>query len=263
MLKLNDRGRAVTALQELLRRNGYEVAVTGTFDVATDQVVRRFQRDHKLAVDGIVGNKTMACLRLIDSLMASVRLTEADYVRAAAAMDVPVAAIKAVKEVETGDTPGFVAEGKPAILFEGHVFWSQLKAAGISPMAHKAGNADILYSKWTKAHYKGGLEEYERLDRARKIHETAALCSASWGLFQIMGFNYEVCKCQSVKEFVEMMSTTEGAQLDLFVLLLKGKGWDKYLRALDWAGFARRYNGPGYAKNKYDEKLRKAYLKYR
>ena len=263
MLKLNDSGSDVTALQELLCKNGYEVAVSGEFDGDTDAAVRNFQRDHNLTVDGLVGNKTMECLRLIDNPLAALSITEADYQRAAAALNVPVAAIKAVKEVETGGRSGFVAEGKPTILFEGHVFWSQLKKAGKSPEKHKAGNADILYSKWTKAYYKSGLEEYTRLERAKKIHESAALCSASWGLFQIMGFNYTVCKCQSVEEFVEKMCTNEGAQLDLFVLFLKGNGWDKYLRALDWAGFARHYNGPAYADNQYDVKLRKAYAKYK
>ena len=45
-------------------------------------------------------------------------------------------------------------------------------------------------SKWTKSHYKGDMGEYERLKKALAIHEKAAACSASWGLFQIMGFNY-------------------------------------------------------------------------
>jgi hypothetical protein len=36
----------------------------------------------------------------------------------------------------------------------------------------------------------------------------------------------------------------------------------QYLRDKDWAGFARRYNGPAYAENKYDEKLSAAYEKF-
>ncbi|MEE8298899.1 MAG: N-acetylmuramidase domain-containing protein [Thermodesulfobacteriota bacterium] len=37
----------------------------------------------------------------------------------------------------------------------------------------------------------------------------------------------------------------------------------KILKKRDWANFARRYNGPGYKKNKYDEKLERAYNKYK
>lgn len=34
------------------------------------------------------------------------------------------------------------------------------------------------------------------------------------------------------------------------------------LQAKDWAEFARRYNGPAYKENRYDEKLAKAYQKF-
>ena len=56
----------------------------------------------------------------------------------------------------------------------------------------------------------GGLKEYDRLERARAIHREAADSSASWGLAQIMGFNYQVSGCKSVSEFVEMMTESEG-----------------------------------------------------
>lgn len=35
------------------------------------------------------------------------------------------------------------------------------------------------------------------------------------------------------------------------------------LQRHDWAGFARGYNGAGYKRNNYDEKLRQAYNKYK
>jgi hypothetical protein len=34
------------------------------------------------------------------------------------------------------------------------------------------------------------------------------------------------------------------------------------LRRNDWAGFARGYNGPGYADNRYDTKLASAYSNF-
>jgi hypothetical protein len=36
----------------------------------------------------------------------------------------------------------------------------------------------------------------------------------------------------------------------------------KALQDRDWAAFAKAYNGKGYAKNKYDEKLAAAYKKF-
>jgi hypothetical protein len=263
MLKFKDIGSDVVTLQELLCKNGYTVSITGLFDDETDREVRKFQRDHQLGVDGIVGNKTWTCLQETTQPRQSVKLTENDYVRAAGQLNIEVAALKAVKEVETGGRGGFLSDGKPTILFEGHIFWSQLTKVGLNPENYVKGNEDILYPKWTKEHYKGGLDEYKRLAKALKIHEKSAVCSASWGLFQIMGFNYPACQCENARDFVEKMCYNEGSQLDLFVAFLRKNGWDKYLRSLDWAGFAKHYNGPSYAQNKYDEKLQKAYLKNR
>ena len=82
-------------------------------------------------------------------------------------------------------------------------------------------------------------------------------------LAQIMGFNYQVSGCKSVSEFVEMMTESEGKQLELFVRFIKGNRWDGYLRNLDWKEFARHYNGSGYAQNQYDKRLEKAYAKYK
>jgi len=107
-------------------------------------------------------------------------LTETDFKHAAEQLGVEVAAIKAVIEVETGNRGGFLTVGKPVILFEGHIFWRQLKSRGIDPAKYQKDNEDILYPKWTKTHYRGGLKEYDRLERARAIHREAADSSASW-----------------------------------------------------------------------------------
>ncbi|MBL4709148.1 MAG: DUF3380 domain-containing protein [Flavobacteriales bacterium] len=98
----------------------------------------------------------------------------------------------------------FLSDKRPKILFEGHVFWRQLKALGIDPNEYVMGNEDILYLKWTREHYKGRAKEYNRLNRAKEIHDKAALASASWGTFQIMGFNYGACGFSNVKSYVKL-----------------------------------------------------------
>ncbi|MBO7165031.1 MAG: DUF3380 domain-containing protein, partial [Muribaculaceae bacterium] len=37
----------------------------------------------------------------------------------------------------------------------------------------------------------------------------------------------------------------------------------EYLRRKDWSGFARRYNGPSYAKRGYHTKMANAYRKFK
>lgn len=108
-------------------------------------------------------------------------------------------------------------------------------------------------------HVTGTRPEYDRLDRAKAIHADAALESASWGLFQIMGFHWKNLDYPSVKNFVELMYQSEGEQLVAFGRFLKANSLVDHLRNHDWAKFARGYNGSAYKRNRYDEKLAQAY----
>jgi|GEM_PF-1072810 len=183
-------------------------------------------------------------------------LVEADFARAADAIGCDVAAVKAVSEVESAGA-GFQADGRPRILFEAHVF--SRRTNGVYDLSHP----NISAPRWDRSLYgSGGARQYERLEAAMALDRNAALASASWGLFQIMGFNFEVCGFVSVTAFVTAMKTSEGRQLDAFVAFLKSNRLDAPLRAHDWAAFARGYNGPGYAENDYDVKLDDAWRKH-
>lgn len=190
-------------------------------------------------------------------------LTEEDYTRAAESLKVEVAVIKAVAEVEAprgGFIPG---TDRPRILFEGHKFWKRLEAHGIDPELYEDGNEDVLYQSWTRKHYKGGMGEYDRLEKASKIHLPAALESASWGKFQVMGYHWKALGYESIQDFVSKMYEGEGAHLDAFIKYIHRNGLDLELRLHDWAGFALRYNGEGYAENQYDTKMKAAYERFK
>lgn len=248
----------VTTLQQMLIRHGFALAADGVFGNGTRQAVMEFQHRHGLTADGIAGYRTWEALFFADR-GDGMELTEKDLELTARLLDVEPAALKAVKTVESGKYGGFFAPGKPVILFEGHIFWQQLKKRGISPERHTAGNENILYPHWSSKHYAGGMKEYDRLEKARAIHREAADASASWGMFQIMGFNYAACGEKSVAGFVGMMHKSELHQLLLSARFMKSAGMLPYLQRKDWAGFASRYNGPGYAQNSYHIRLKKAY----
>ena len=180
-------------------------------------------------------------------------LTHEDYVRAAAVLGVQVAVIKAVAAVEA-PRGGFLASGEPTILYERHIF-SRLTGG-------KYDNKWPSISNRIPGGYIGGYAEHLRLQRAVELDRDAALQSASWGKFQIMGFNYAACGCKTLQEFINLVYRSEQAQLGLFINFLRSQGLVKYSKALDFTGFARRYNGPAYARYSYDVKLRAAYRRY-
>jgi hypothetical protein len=184
------------------------------------------------------------------------KLTETDFATAAKTLNCEVACIKAVNDVESGKIGGYYPSGRPVILFEAHKF---SKFTG-----HKYDKVlpDISSRKWNKALYKGGEAEYERLEKAMAFNRPAALKSASWGRFQIMGYHYDECGYTNVDDFVVAMYQSEARQLEAFLAFLRAEHLDGALRNKKWATFAAGYNGDGYAENQYDTRLQKAYEKH-
>jgi len=167
-----------------------------------------------------------------------------------------LAALKAVIAIESSGE-GFGSDGRPIILNEPHIFWRELGAGG---KRNKAVRADLAYKKWgTKPYTKTQAARYEWLENAIAIDERAALRSCSWGLGQVMGFNHGLCGFADVQPFVRAMMVSEGAQLYAMARFIVSNNLQDALRERDWPGFARGYNGAGFAKHGYHTKLKKAY----
>lgn len=164
--------------------------------------------------------------------------TEADYSAAAERLGVDVPAIKAVAEVESNKETHW-PDGRPPILFEAHWFGK------LTGYRFNASNPGVSSMAWNRALYRGGPAEYTRLAEAKALDEDAALQSASWGAFQIMGFNHGRLGYSTVQEMVTAMQTAEG-QLDGFARFVETDAvLLDALRRRDWCVFAGRYNGPG------------------
>lgn len=182
-------------------------------------------------------------------------LTNADFQLAANALGCEVAAIKAVAEVEAAGV-GFLPTGEPKILFERHWFHRLTKGR------YDAMAPDISSSR--AGGYRGGAAEHERLGRAVRLDRNAALLSASWGKFQIMGFNFKVAGFPDLQSFINAMFRSEADHLRAFVSFIKADlRLVAALRARNFTRFASIYNGPGYAKNSYDHKMYAAYRRLR
>jgi hypothetical protein len=163
--------------------------------------------------------------------------------------------VHAILDVESAGS-GFDKQGRPKMLFEPHIFWREL---GAGPKRDMAAAQGLAYPKW-KRNYPA--DSYPRLARAIAIDENAALRSASWGLGQIMGFNCYMAGFDTAKAMVQAFMEDEDAHLRAMINFIRIAGLDDELRRHDWVGFARGYNGAGFAKNGYDRKLAKAFTKW-
>jgi Putative peptidoglycan-binding domain-containing protein len=257
-LRLGSIGDGVKELERLLAAHGYKVREDALFEEDTERAVKAYQTRAGLVADGLAGPKTLACLRR--RARDPKLLTQRDINQAAATLGVSIAAVMAVNEVESRGT-GFFEDGRPVMLFERHIMYRRLKAAGY--------NADDLSVKYPRlvnklpGGYRGGWPEYTRLKSAQSIDHDIALESASWGQYQIMGFHWQPLGYKSVQAFVEAIQTSEAEHLAAFVRFIQAdSALHKALKSKKWAEFARIYNGPAYKKNMYDIKLARAFERY-
>jgi hypothetical protein len=185
--------------------------------------------------------------------MKKIQLTEQDFQVAAAQIQVDIPAIKAVAEIESANS-GFLSSGEPVILFERHVFHQRTGGK------FSASHPDL--SNKTPGGYGGVQAQHGRLQRAAELDHNAALESASWGRFQVMGYHWKALGYKSLQEFINGMYAGVDGQLEAFIRYVKVNRLDADLRRHDWASFARGYNGPGYKKNAYDTKLAAAWKRH-
>lgn len=180
-------------------------------------------------------------------------LTAPGLLAACSSLGVAAPAVWAVLAVETSAF-GFFADRRPQILFERHVFHARTKGR------FDATNPDL--SNALPGGYAHGVAEYPRLEVALTLDHDAALQSTSWGIGQVMGFNFAGAGFGSVDEFVTAMVRDEDTQLLAMSRFIAAKGLDKALHDRNWASFARGYNGKDFKKNDYDTRLAAAFAKY-
>lgn len=182
--------------------------------------------------------------------------------RMARAAGIEPAALLAVAEVESGGRAFAVVNGgqEPLIRFEGHYFdrllpedrRAEARAKGLAgPKAGAVKNPASQAARWRL------LEEAMGIDRA------AALQSVSWGIGQVMGAHWKALGYDGVEALVAEARSGVAGQVRLMLRFIEANGLAGLLKARDWTGFARAYNGPGFAANHYDRRMAAAYRRHR
>ncbi|MDB6454281.1 N-acetylmuramidase family protein [Falsirhodobacter sp. 20TX0035] len=183
------------------------------------------------------------------------RLDDLDLPRLGALIGVGEDELHAVIEVETAGG-GFDSKGRVRMLFEPHVFYRELG----EQKRRQAVSAGLAYPRWGEKPYPA--DSYARFERAMQIDRPAAFRSASWGLGQIMGFNCKAAGYHSAEAMVAAFLDEEAKHLEAMVRFIQSEGLDDDLRRHDWSGFARGYNGAGYATHGYHTRLAAAFAKW-
>ncbi|MEL6967161.1 MAG: N-acetylmuramidase domain-containing protein [Pseudomonadota bacterium] len=173
-------------------------------------------------------------------------------------LGVPLAALLAVAEVESSGRVGVVIKGRlePLIRFEGHYF-HRLLAGDERARAVTAGLASPKPRRVRNPRRQ--IDRWKLLDKAIAINREAALSSCSWGIGQVMGSHWRRLGYDSVDAMVETARAGAAGQVQLMARYIAHAKLENALRLQDWATFARRYNGPAYAQNRYDVKMAQAY----
>lgn len=188
---------------------------------------------------------------------AATPLAAGDVVAAAQRLQCEPAAVWAVCDIESAGS-GFLPDKRPTLLFEAQLF------SRFTQHRFDATHPNISSPTWNRALYgASGAHQYDRLAEAIALADSqwraAALQSASWGMFQIVGMNFAACGFASVEDYVAAMCQTEAAHLNAFAAFCTHEGLAPLLAAQSWTAFALRYNGPGEAENDYAGKLAAAY----
>lgn len=187
---------------------------------------------------------------------AAKRLDDIDLPRLGAEIGVGEDELHAFMDVEAAGS-GFDAQGRPKMLFEPHIFYRNLVGAEQAA----ASELGLAYKKWGSKPYP--KDSYPRLERAMAINAEAALCSASWGLSQILGLHHLTLDYPSARSMVEAFMADEENHLKGTISLLVAENIDDDLRAHRWPVVARVWNGPGYAKHNYDGRLAAAFARWK
>jgi hypothetical protein len=203
---------------------------------------------------GVLARQAGQGAHFIDTLVAETRaaLSPQDFAAAAGHLQCEREAIQAVVQVEAGAS-GFASDGRPLILFEPHIF------SRLTQRRFDASNPNVSYPTWDRTRYpRDQAGRYAQLREAYALDAEAAVASASWGLFQILGTNHARCGFASATAFVADMAKSHVRQLAAFEAFVRSSGIADELQRKDWEGFARVYNGPGQVE-RYGRLLREAY----
>lgn len=160
------------------------------------------------------------------------------------------AALKAVITVESSGNGFSQKTGRIIIQFE--------------PLWFKRKYADWKNHQMNHTWVNNGVDdqtaEWNAFNDAFSISPNAAMEATSIGMMQVMGFHWEMLGFKSVGEMWDYGKESEANQVDLGIRFIRSNPTlNAALKGKIWRTFALYYNGSGYEKFNYHNRLERAY----
>lgn len=165
--------------------------------------------------------------------------------------------VRAVAKVESAGS-GWDRHGLLACLWERHWMWKRVKIAVPFLSDPKPGGYTI------DADGDGINDSWQKLADAAIRWGPIAFECASFGRFQCMGGHWKHLGYDSVLDLVWRLSRHENEHYEVFARFIEKNGLAPALRKVDGnpenaRALAKGYNGAGYAKGRYHEKIAAAW----
>lgn len=203
--------------------------------------------------DGSVGGTTIGeAMRLFANKKAE-KVSNDEITAIAKRLGASTKQVRAFAKVESGRS-GFFNSGRPKILWERHYFWRRIRVR-IPGLSNPRGGGYTMDANRNNVN-----DSWEKLMKGCRRDPVAAFESCSWGKFQVMGAHWKHLGYSSVFEFAWSMREGEAGHYESFARFIQKNGLARHLRKVsanpaDNVPLVKRYNGPGYKKNNYHNKI--------
>ncbi len=230
-------------------------ACSGQYDIRhlVDDYLRKER--YNIADDTLERVKLMA-----PAIDGALSLTEQDYTDAWENLNrrVELNIIKAFSIVESGGRSGFNSMNLTIIAFEGHIFRKYKKESMIKHIHFCRINTLKKQARNGNKNNEDQVSAWDTLAKAYSLDADAAIKACSWGMFQIMGFNYDSCGYKYLDSFLKDMKSNAGKQLNAFLYLCnKNSSLLSAMVNKDFYNMVFNYNGSDFGD--YDVKIRRTY----
>lgn len=245
--------------------NRVALVADGLFGAKSVELLRVYQR---LKGFPVTGDYVRATAETLNAFIAKKYVTTDFIIQTSKDYGVDPIMVLALMDNESRES-GFLPNTRATVLFERHKFREYLMKVKTPGEVKRlqAQRPDLIGGPYVAKGgsvngYIGGERGWGRVDDAMRIDLESAIQACSWGLGQVMGFNWRLVGAESVMDFFTKMMTNEYEQFKLMLgFIVNQPHLVRAFNRKDYTTIAVTYNGRNHAQNRYVPRLEAAYAR--